>query len=115
MSTKVTVLNSYIEPKEIANTLRNHGVVVANLCTRPGAKELREEITIVLKCRESHDERLALYELEIWVDDDLPTWLNVFFFSPIYEFDYRNSQALVTRAMRAWDLDDQPAVFIYSE
>ncbi|MCF5225742.1 hypothetical protein [Pseudomonas syringae] len=113
MSTKTTVF-SYHEPKEIASPLRDHGVVAANLCTRPGAKELGQEIAIGLNCRESHDERLALHEKQIWLDNDMSTRINVFF-SPISEFDYRNSQALVTRATQAWDSEAHPAVFIYKE
>ncbi|WNW10106.1 hypothetical protein RRX38_02730 [Pseudomonas sp. DTU_2021_1001937_2_SI_NGA_ILE_001] len=115
MATKVAVINSDLSTTEIAYQLKDHGTVVVDLYSRPGAHMLREHVSAELGCSGSTGDSVSYHQLEIWAGDDMPSWINVLFYSPLAIYHPRASRDLVERAMTEWERNARPEYFLYVE
>lgn len=109
----VAVLNDESNLGEILAALKAYGVVLANHYTRPGASDLTRELRIALGPR-SDENQLFCHDLPLPIDGE-PWWTSVLVLPPRYHFQYRETIALVARALNAANESKEKSIFLYQE
>ncbi|PWE39590.1 hypothetical protein C9I50_18125 [Pseudomonas prosekii] len=109
----VAVLNKESDLGEILSALKAYGVVLANHYTRPGASDLTRELRIALGPR-TDENQIVCHDLPLPIDGD-PCWTSVLVLPPRYQFQYRETIALATRALIAAHESKEKSVFLFHE
>jgi len=109
----VAVLNDESDQGEILSALKAYGLVIANHYTRPGASNLTKQLRAALGIR-SDENQLVCHDLPLQTDGD-PSWTSLLVLPPRYQFDYRETMTLASRALSAADKSKEKGVFLYHE